>query len=617
MRKIYTIHKVISAKTFAFSSFLSLSSLLINQTSYSQCTPDVTPPVITCPSGDITINNDPGNCSAVVNFGTATATDNCTVFTESLTYNYTGTIQTFTVPPGVTSITIEVNGAQGGNGDAGTGGLGAFMSGEFTVVPGQVLNILVGQQPTSSNGGGGGSFVVDLTTGNPLIIAGGGGGGAGSCCGIIYNGEPGVTTQNGSDGINASGGVGIGGSSGNGGGNGGQGQSSGAGGGFLSDGADGDCSSTGGLSYQNGGAGGNSGGSPNMVGGYGGGGGGHNCGWAYGAGGGGGGYSGGGNTGGGSQWGGGGGGGSFNAGINQVNNAGANSGNGIVTIMYNGNGVINQIAGLTSGSSFPVGTTTVTFEAIDESSNSTTCSFNVEVIDVENPIPDVTNLTDFTADCIINSIPAPTATDNCGTVNGTPDVTFPITTAGTTVITWTYEDASGNITTQTQNAIVNITAIDVTTTYSNVTDISANNSSATGYQWLSSTDNCTTYSEIAGATNQLFTALNNGYYAVEITEGACVDTSDCITVAGIGFSEFDLSNITIYPNPSNGIFTLNFGKLYHSVLITITDASGKVVETYNFNDVSQANINFNGSEGIYLIQLSADNIQTTKILIKE
>src|SRR5436190_19332353 len=99
------------------------------------------------------------------------------------TFSYSGTIQNFTVPTCVYVMTIQAKGAQGGYHSSSTvnSGLGADMKGTFTVTPGQVLKILVGQQPsiiTAGNGGGGGSFVTDIAD-NPLIIAGGGGGSSG------------------------------------------------------------------------------------------------------------------------------------------------------------------------------------------------------------------------------------------------------------------------------------------------------------------------------------------------------------------------------------------------------------------------------------------------------
>ena len=54
----------------------------------------------------------------------------------SETFLPVGSIETFTVPEGVTSITIEAWGAQGGGSN---GGKGARMKGDFTVTPGPEL----------------------------------------------------------------------------------------------------------------------------------------------------------------------------------------------------------------------------------------------------------------------------------------------------------------------------------------------------------------------------------------------------------------------------------------------------------------------------------------------
>ncbi len=166
-------------------------------------------PIITCP-GDITVIADPGVCSTMVTFSDATATDNCTSsLSGNQTFNFTGSIENYTVPAGVTSLTIEAKGAHGGGAPYwGTlGGLGAIMSGVFTVIPGHVLNIMVGQQAAAGEygaGGGGGSFVWDVTAGNTLLIAAGGGGGSSST-----NGANAVTSINGTSGPANYGGGGV------------------------------------------------------------------------------------------------------------------------------------------------------------------------------------------------------------------------------------------------------------------------------------------------------------------------------------------------------------------------------------------------------------------------
>ena len=129
-----------------------------------------------------------------------------------VTFNYTGAVQTYTVPAGVTSLQVDAKGAAGGTGGGATfsvnvGRAGARVQATLSVIPGQVLQILVGAggvfNPTGTvrsggyNGGGAASFggtgggATDLrgsggTLADRLLVAGGGGGGG-------YQGSPNST----------------------------------------------------------------------------------------------------------------------------------------------------------------------------------------------------------------------------------------------------------------------------------------------------------------------------------------------------------------------------------------------------------------------------------------
>ena len=94
------------------------------------------------------------------------------------------TLQSWTVPVGITSITVDVQGAAGGNGTGGgsVGGYGARIQATLSVTSGEVLNAMVGIKgvngvTSGGGGGGGGSFLVRSSSSSPLVIAGGGGGG--------------------------------------------------------------------------------------------------------------------------------------------------------------------------------------------------------------------------------------------------------------------------------------------------------------------------------------------------------------------------------------------------------------------------------------------------------
>jgi hypothetical protein len=189
---------------------------------------------------------------------------------QSTTFSYTGSVQTYTVPAGVTLLSADVAGAQGGNytSPAKIGGRGGRAQGSIAVTPGQVLYIYVGQQPvagfcgssavvggTNSGGGaqggngsvaggcggagGGGASDIRTVSGstttalNSRLLVGAGGGGSGYDCGEdgghgggltgglgndcgSYNagsgGGPGTQTAGGAAGSSASaGGLGFGG----------------------------------------------------------------------------------------------------------------------------------------------------------------------------------------------------------------------------------------------------------------------------------------------------------------------------------------------------------------------------------------------------------------------
>ena len=169
---------------------------------------------------------------------------------STVTFNYTGSNQSWTVPSGVTSATFFLIGAGGGGNYAYGGGGGGYATGSYAVTAGQVLTVIVGQgggaadavsrpgvsgypgiyTPVTYGGGGrggsysagwdelyyssgGGRSAIRLPSATTdLATAGGGGGAAYSQCGL---GGGGTTGSGGSrGGTQTTGGTGA--SSGNG-----------------------------------------------------------------------------------------------------------------------------------------------------------------------------------------------------------------------------------------------------------------------------------------------------------------------------------------------------------------------------------------------------------------
>ncbi|NBV92672.1 MAG: hypothetical protein EBR91_10980, partial [Flavobacteriia bacterium] len=157
--------------------------------------------------------------------GTSVYAMAATIASGNQTFNYTGAQQTWTVPAGVTSITVDAQGAQGSNSSYGTGGNGGRVQTTLSVTPGATVYINVGQAGTISAGGwngggapyacscaGGGGGASDLRIGGTALtdrkIVAGGGGGAGYCWNYC-SGDHGGAGGNLTGGVGLSGGMNI------------------------------------------------------------------------------------------------------------------------------------------------------------------------------------------------------------------------------------------------------------------------------------------------------------------------------------------------------------------------------------------------------------------------
>jgi microsomal dipeptidase-like Zn-dependent dipeptidase len=102
---------------------------------------------------------------------------------------------------------------------------------------------------------------------------------------------------------------------------------------------------------------------------------------------------------------------------------------------------------------FPIGSTTVIWTAIDAYNNSSTATQTVTVVDTTAPviISPANVIEDATGPLTMVDLVAPTATDAVGVVslaNDAPEAGYPVDS--TTTVTWTATDAAGNNSTATQ-----------------------------------------------------------------------------------------------------------------------------------------------------------------------
>ena len=553
------------------------------------------------------------------------------------TFNYTGAIATYTVPAGVTNISIQAYGAKGGNTN---GGLGAGIYGEFTVVPGTVLNVVVGQQgivnncggPGASGGGGGGSFVWDpamATT--PLIAAGGGGGGNTNWAGTCVIGGPGLAGEDGGPG---DGGAALGGVGGNGGrGDAPSGTGSG-GGGWLTPGQNstwgGGC--TGGTTIPTflGGLGATTFG-PGGEGGFGGGGG-AVCGC-----GGGGGYSGGGGGNGSSCRAGGGGGGSFNDGINQVNAAGVREGNGQViitvlcseidvsvtateiclgeslTITGDGEGTISWDGGVENGVAYtPDAAGTFTFTS--SSTDPDDCGYSVEI--VVNPLPTVGASASETEICLGESITltGSGATDYVWEPASVEDgVAFTPDAAGT----FTYDVTGTDLEGCENSASVSVTVYDVELTFT-TEDIIVGDDGAIDIT-VSGGNPPNTFDWDNDGTGDFddtedLSGLAEGIYIVVVKDDSGCEVSQNIEIgsqASVG--ELTEDGLLVYPNPTTSFVVIKLNGMFNFSVVNI---NGEIVLSGSAVDQKQLDLK-SLAAGEYFVKITTESKSQTVKVIKQ
>lgn len=156
----------------------------------------------------------------------------------------------------------------------------------------------------------------------------------------------------------------------------------------------------------------------------------------------------------------------------------------------------------------------------------------------------------------------------------------------------------------------NLIAVDNTVTQT-ATDLTSNQATGT-YQWI----NCDTNTPISGATNQSFTPLTNGNYAVEVTNGGCTEISNCVNFSVLSNEEFQPNEIKVYPNPVKSIIKIdNFTE--SEIDITINTISGKVVKKTNSRK-DYIEIEFdNTASGVYFVNIKSKTKASTFKIIKE
>lgn len=138
--------------------------------------------------------------------------------------------------------------------------------------------------------------------------------------------------------------------------------------------------------------------------------------------------------------------------------------------------------------------------------------------------------------------------------------------------------------------------------------------SGSAFQWL---DCKQKLQKIDGETSAIFAGSQNGEYAVEITQGKCVDTSSCIVFAYSGNASYAIRTMNVFPNPNSGSFSLQLSEAVTKSEVQVFDMTGKLVWKQLFEDLSNETLHLKLGVGVYQIRvMAAGSVFSTRLIIQ-
>ena len=137
-----------------------------------------------------------------------------------------------------------------------------------------------------------------------------------------------------------------------------------------------------------------------------------------------------------------------------------------------------------------------------------------------------------------------------------------------------------------------------------------------------------TVSPTSGSNNRTITAVaaantSTSQRTATITvSGGGITRTISVTQAGAptAIEEETIDGISIFPNPTNGIFTIGLGSIEGKVTCQIVNANGSIIETreVNADDNSEIVFNCNANSGVYFVRIiSGNNVWTKRVVIEK
>ena len=275
---------------------------------------------------------------------------------------------------------------------------------------------------------------------------------------------------------------------------------------------------------------------------------------------------------------------------------------------------IAQIAGLSSGSKFPIGTTTNTFVVTDASGNQDVTSFDVTIIQEYLPFV-LSDLSYCGNSTQVNLSQGRDSITFAGIGVGINAISFEpvIAGVGTHTITATFIDTMGCVT----NGTFDIQVLEAPTV-PNITRVASDkirvDQEYESYQWYRNG------TIIEGERAQLYRAMELGLYTVLTENGnKCYEISEGYEF-GIPFQEDEViqqNRVTVYPNPTEGLVFIEFKNGEDTHIVTLTNGLGvELIKVNTDQRVYRLDIS-NLAAGTYTVNVVSSTINESVQIIKK